>query len=1012
MTRTKVTAFKVYDSTLKLMNCYFDKIPYAVHFQNRAQLRKLVSYNNVFEHQFRAIHVQKFSCLHLLIKNCQFKGHPNASADGIIVEDDLPKQKTSCRSGKLSIYIYGCTFSFLNNAIFVNIFYVNQAIVYVNASIFMDNKVSCYQGLNKERSSGITVILDFSKPISTPAKVFVRNSKFINNTSINGGALGFRCGKGIDIVIEKCSFTDNFAIMSGGAIKGAGYCNMTIRHSKFLNNSCDSGNYGPGKYLDGLYDPYGIGGALLLFSYEKSPFDPFFEHPEASISDCVFQNNSAEYSGGAIYSNAHILNITRTSIMSRQESQLMNIDSELVRCKYRCNLRNVSFVVGHAKDGRIAALFGESNLALRLDQASKFTCPKGSTLIHRKLRDLSKRSTPDPRMKAFMMFAFFCLRCPLGHYSLGPSVFMNLTLNNQSCHKCFPGGVCQAGIIKAKNNFWGYRELDGHKVDFIQLHEGYGCNGNQCRDFNSCAKGRTGTLCATCKKGLTESMLSTKCISNIECNFVNFWILASFLFFLYLIFFIFKKELISMLKIQRMKCWGRARLTRDLPSDDYVRWDNDSIDDVNIMTRSDSRPAEENQRENTSETRNSNIATAIIKIIFYFFQVESLLKTFSYKTFSSTTINIKESLSSFFNLNFIYQSSASTCAIYDATPIKKIQIRLGLIGSLFLALFIAHAVVTLCIKNRARGERAHVVKKGKLNLANKIVVASFEIFLLNYALFTNVIFKLLSCVKVNNDMLLHIQGNIRCFQGWQYALMVLGLVWAIPFCVFIFMLPGFLTNRKIKRRGLILGCVLPLPMLFSILYKLNEERQVDGTNSRNNDDEEGQEQNGDRENDDAVLSEIFENGTGPFSVVINKRLYFSWEGVYILRRLILVVMFTFISNPVYKLYAMLLSQVAFLLHHMHMKPYAARSMNHVETASLTTLVLINSMNLFSVYDYLHGIEERGENLLLLEVFAWIQLFIGVVIPLALLTVATLIIVARLITLLIMACKALVRFARR
>lgn len=1036
--KRETTAFKVDNTIVKIMNCHFENIPYAINFQGEG-INKLVSYNNTFIRPVKAIQVQRVGyLLQLLIKDCQFIGESNVSGDAVIAKNSKQVHKMG---RKLIVEVYNSTFTRLKSAIYVDASHINVTTVKLNGSKLVGNRIKSlarsHGGDKIERSSGIT-LADYTPLVRKTSKLIIRNSQFINNTSIYGGSLSLYCGRPIPIIIEKSTFTGNTAIMSGGAIQSTGKCEIILRSCSFISNSCTGDN--PKLYSIRLYDLYGIGGALVLVAYENSPFDPFQEHPEAFISGCEFKNNAAQYSGGAIYTNTHIVNIERTMIESSQESRLHNVDSELIRCKYRCNLKNVSFVVGNVRDSRTAALFGESNVALRLDQSSMFICPKGSILMYSKLRSQERRweivSDTRSTRKNFMMFAFYCFNCPPDHYNLNPSILVNSTLNNHQCHKCPPGGACKAGILRSKSNYWGFKKTNSDRANFIQLPEGYGCKGSQCIDFDSCASGRTGTLCGTCGIGLTESMVSTACIQNDKCNLAAFWVLTCVLFFAYLVFFIFKREITSTLNLKHFKCQKDTNAPSSTPN--FHQEEYQSIDNTSLTPRSEQRSVD----NDVSNANGLNLSTAAIKISFYFFQAESLLKAFRYKDDRNTASNFARLLSSFFTFNFIQNKVVWTCGMYNANPIDKIQLRLGFVASIFLALASVYVILLIYNNGRAGDEERIRLKKGKLNLSTKIVVASFEIFLLNYSLFANIIFKLLRCVEINGELFLHIQGNIKCYEEWQYLLMALGSLWAGPFCIFVFVLPWLLFNNRIKKRGLLIGCIYPLPLLIYECFMLtkvcqgtknnsnsiDDERQrgleereegseerKEGSEEREERDEEVQEENEGKkgsegkEFDDAAVSEIFENRVGPFSTSAYQKLYFSWEGVYILRRLVLVMCASFIADPIYKLYAMLMAQLIFLLHHIHLKPYAAKSMNHLETVSLTVLVLINSMCLFPAYGYSYGIEEEeGKSLLLLKIFGWLQLIIGTILPMILHTIVVLFMIACFINLLIKFSISLLR----
>lgn len=96
--------------------------------------------------------------------------------------------------------------------------------------------------------------------------VIIRNNMISGNSASSGGGI---CIQSPGVVIEDCTFTDNFAIVSmGGAILAAEIA--TIKNCTFSRNSADHG------------------GAVHAY------------RTKTTISGCVFTHNSADYLGGAL----------------------------------------------------------------------------------------------------------------------------------------------------------------------------------------------------------------------------------------------------------------------------------------------------------------------------------------------------------------------------------------------------------------------------------------------------------------------------------------------------------------------------------------------------------------------------------------------------------------------------------------------------------------------------------------------------------------------------------------
>ena len=125
---------------------------------------------------------------------------------------------------------------------------------------------------------------------------------------------------------------------------------------------------------------------------------------------------------------------------------------------------------------------------------------------------------------------------------------------------------------------------------FLQCPPGYCCESTNrnCASYNSCHGDRFGTLCGRCPQGMSESLFSTKCVSNAKCSPNYFFILGILAYFgVYLVFFLYNQEIISFLR--------KSLLYKHLPF----------------------------QRRRTEDDHNFKInssSSGIIKIFFYYYQ--------------------------------------------------------------------------------------------------------------------------------------------------------------------------------------------------------------------------------------------------------------------------------------------------------------------------------------------------------------------------------------------------------
>lgn len=137
------------------------------------------------------------------------------------------------------------------------------------------------------------------------------NCRFVSNQVVNNkkgsrtdnGVGGAGCFDGAGIVVENCSFEDNFATCWGGALCGQG---ITLRNSTFTGNSHGSPNYrrGGAAAVDGAR----VSGCVFEDQETTTAGDDgsgegLSTFGASVVTDCIFRNNSYNR-GGAFGSSS------------------------------------------------------------------------------------------------------------------------------------------------------------------------------------------------------------------------------------------------------------------------------------------------------------------------------------------------------------------------------------------------------------------------------------------------------------------------------------------------------------------------------------------------------------------------------------------------------------------------------------------------------------------------------------------------------------------------------------
>ena len=207
-----------------------------------------------------------------------------------------------------------------------------------------------------------------------------------------------------------------------------------------------------------------------------------------------------------------------------------------------------------------------------------------------------------------------------------------------------------------------------------------------------------------------------------------------------------------------------------------------------------------------------------------------------------------------------------------------------------------------------------------------------QIMLLGYTTLASVSFDLLRCVPIGSEKRLFYDGNVECFQWWQYILIVFICALFVPFVVVLFWGPVKLFRGTISVKKFLLACCFPLPCLLYWVFAHFIARNTDNLNGAN-----GQ---GSKMFVEKVIYDPFKRPED------GGKLSLSWESVMIGRRLILIIVRAFVTDPMLRLVIMILLCVLYLLHHALTLPFRDGTANILETISLLSLVFLATVNAF------------------------------------------------------------------
>ena len=771
------------------------------------------------------------------------------------------------------------------------------------------NKLEVYDSVF-DSNRGWTDILDpwlhsgallLTNPNNQPCAIKISRTTFKNCSAKMGGAVTIYVKTTANIQIEGSRFAQNSVFKTKNSLAGGGAVTL------WSANDDDSEEFWSRKSYNGKLLRSWDYKRYLLFentTFEKNTAGVggavYLKNGKGTFRNCSFLDNFATNLGGHIYvETGHAaLNMQNTVFnQAINEVQLLGETYTMgsfihaeglgefifhnttmyahINNRYNKSAQNPFFLV---RNGRLID-FGDNNLT-----RSRFHCPLGMKM------DFTNFATCDPisgscsNEEKVHYSQCECLTCPAGQYSLqrGGTFGIELIPGFQ-CLPCPFGANCSQNII-AKPNFWGFKEkITPPTLKFTMCPLGY-CRPPSRADFtmefNGCQGNRSGELCGQCSDAYSETFYSTNCRPSKECNDYWFWpVVLLYLIFMAL-YVTFKPPLMPWIKRQIL--WFK-------------------------------------KYEATNEERNYD--RGYLKIVFHLYQAADLVLV---SNSSERILNTEfmEPIVGLFNFRQKFSSSGLVCPFPGLTVVTK---RLFSASQVFgTCLTIGLIYMVQCGVQKFRGQGAPSV--------GPYVGGILQIMLLGYTTLASVSFDLLRCVPIGSEKRLFYDGNVECFQWWQYILIVFICVLFVPFVVVMLWGPVKLFRGTISVGKFLLACCFPLPCLLYWVLAPCIARNTDDLNAAST-----------QESKMSVEKVIYDPFKRPED---GGKLSLSWESVMIGRRLILIIVRAFVTDPMPRLVIMILLCVLFLLHHALTLPFRDGTANILETISLLSLVFLATVNAF------------------------------------------------------------------
>ena len=724
------------------------------------------------------------------------------------------------------------------------------------------------------------------------------------------------------ISISNTRFIDCLAKDGGGAMSFNGILRLEVKSTLFIGNIVLNGYGGalqfsllpdylknPGCREDSIDNQPTKEFPSWLYrshlNFENTTFERnaaasagamYLTNGKATFQSCSFIDNFASTQGGNLFTlpgSASLIiqdSVFRQTISELQPSKTMKRNYSLASFIHAessgaLKLYNTTFEVApYGSSGPYLLVRNGRLIDLGRNNLTTFSCSVGSEM---EVPHLTVQFTTEvhdqPCTIEVSTLELSCFACQKNSYSLQRGRALGLqVVPGFQCLVCPFGANCSQNII-AKPNFWGYKEkLSPPTLKFTMCPLGYCCPPlhKEFPEYNGCLGNRSGELCGQCSDTYSETLYSTHCRPSHECN--DYWFLIVVLIYVFLIalYFTFKPSIIPSIKR-------------------HLFWFN-----------------------NCNVANEEEFDRGYVKIVFYLYQAADLLLV---SNSSRRILKAKfiEPIVGLFNFHQKFSSSGLVCPFPGLTVVTKRLFSASQVFGTCVMIGLIYMVHWGVQKLRFRGQGAPSV--------GPYLGGILQTMLLGYATLASASFDLLRCVSIGSDKRLFYDGNVECFQWWQYILIVLICVLFVPFVLILFWGPVKLFRASISVGQFLFACCFPFPCLLYWIFASNTARNLETDLPTG-------------EESKIIIEKVI---YGPFKRPDDgASLSLSWESVLIGRYLILIVLRAFVSDPMSRLLVMTFFCALFLAHHAFTQPFRDRIANMLETISLLSLVLLATVNVF------------------------------------------------------------------
>ena len=209
----------------------------------------------------------------------------------------------------------------------------------------------------------------------------------------------------------------------------------------------------------------------------------------------------------------------------------------------------------------------------------------------------------------------------------------------------------------------------------------------------------------------------------------------------------------------------------------------------------------------------------IVILVYYCQDVQLVHKTIHGNPFHNYNDVLNALLSLFTRFNWdILTLATNLCATKGSTALTNQVLAMFFIPLILVIFGIICLIWNAMVQRRQRYYTYN--GEGKFDHIGQLLWYSlFLTLLLTYQGHVLETTSLLKCVPYENGTVWFLDGNISCFQNWQYIVGIYLGLWLAPFSVILIFGPAGLHGSYLSMIQFILFCIFPLPMLIFLVFK-------------------------------------------------------------------------------------------------------------------------------------------------------------------------------------------------